>query len=193
MIGTASGGNGSGPAAPEPRPGDPEITPELVADHGLTPEEYDKIVGHLGRTPTFTELGVFSAMWSEHCGYKNSKRLLRLLPTEAPWVIQGPGENAGVIDIGDGVCWLLDRTALGDFLIIRDSEQREHYVYTVTEVVSVRWNDPNGVAYLRPSDTAIVTLVTCEGAFDRDANNYSNRRIVVAEMTDIVPFTDEAG
>ncbi|MXW10349.1 MAG: phosphoribosylformylglycinamidine synthase subunit PurL [Gammaproteobacteria bacterium] len=102
MIGAASGGNGSGPAAPEPRPGDPEITPELVADHGLTPEEYNKIVGHLGRTPTFTELGVFSAMWSEHCGYKNSKRLLRLLPTEAPWVIQGPGENAGVIDIGDG-------------------------------------------------------------------------------------------
>ncbi|MDE2639147.1 MAG: sortase [Chloroflexota bacterium] len=116
-----------------------------------------------------------------------------------------PGETGNVLlaghrdytdtqgNIGVGVCWLLDRTALGDFLIIRDSEQREHYVYTVTEVVSVRWNDPNGVAYLRPSDTAIVTLVTCEGAFDRDANNYSNRRIVVAEMTDIVPFTDEAG
>ncbi len=116
-----------------------------------------------------------------------------------------PGETGNVLlaghrdytdtqgNIGVGVCWLLDRTALGDFLILRDNEQREHYVYTVTEVVSVRWNDPNGVAYLRPSDTAIVTLVTCEGAFDRDANNYSNRRIVVAEMTDIVPFTDEAG
>ncbi|MGD8320971.1 MAG: phosphoribosylformylglycinamidine synthase subunit PurL, partial [Gemmatimonadota bacterium] len=65
-------------------------------------DEYEQVVRILGRTPTFTELGVFSAMWSEHCGYKNSKRLLRLLPTQAPWVIQGPGENAGVIDVGDG-------------------------------------------------------------------------------------------
>ena len=85
-----------------PRPGDPEITPELIADHGLSVEEYEQIRSLMGRTFTFTELGVFSAMWSEHCGYKNSKRLLRLLPTEAPWVIQGPGENAGVIDVGDG-------------------------------------------------------------------------------------------
>ena len=85
-----------------PREGDPEITPEIVADHGLTPEEYEKVLKIMGRDPTFTELGVFSAMWSEHCGYKNSKRLLRLLPTQAPWVIQGPGENAGVIDVGDG-------------------------------------------------------------------------------------------
>ncbi len=84
------------------RPGDPVITPELVADHGLSEQEYARLVEILGRTPTFTELGVFSAMWSEHCGYKNSKRLLRLLPTKAPWVIQGPGENAGVIDVGDG-------------------------------------------------------------------------------------------
>jgi phosphoribosylformylglycinamidine synthase len=91
------------PGAPvAPRPGDPEITPELVADHGLSPDEYQRILNILGRAPTFTELGVFSAMWSEHCGYKNSKRMLRLLPTQAPWVIQGPGENAGVIDIGDG-------------------------------------------------------------------------------------------
>ena len=88
---------------PQPRQGDPEITPELVAEHGLSEEEYERILGILGRTPTFTELGIFSAMWSEHCGYKNSKRLLRLLPTEAPWVIQGPGENAGVIDVGDGL------------------------------------------------------------------------------------------
>ena len=85
-----------------PRAGDPEITPEVVADHGLSDDEYARVVAVMGRTPTFTELGVFSAMWSEHCGYKNSKRLLRLLPTEAPWVIQGPGENAGVIDVGDG-------------------------------------------------------------------------------------------
>jgi len=85
-----------------PRPGDPEITPELIADHGLSVEEHEQILGLMGRTLTFTELGIFSAMWSEHCGYKNSKRLLRLLPTEAPWVIQGPGENAGVIDVGDG-------------------------------------------------------------------------------------------
>ena len=86
----------------DPRPGDPEITPDLVAEHGLSESEYEKILGIVGRTPTYAELGVFSAMWSEHCGYKNSKRLLQLLPTSAPWVIQGPGENAGVIDVGDG-------------------------------------------------------------------------------------------
>ncbi|MCG6989780.1 MAG: phosphoribosylformylglycinamidine synthase subunit PurL [Gemmatimonadetes bacterium] len=88
--------------SPLPRPTDPPVTPELVADHGLSPEEYERVLHVMGRELTFTELGVFSAMWSEHCGYKNSRRLLRLLPTEAPWVIQGPGENAGVIDIGDG-------------------------------------------------------------------------------------------
>ena len=81
---------------------EPEITPEVVADHGLSTEEYQRILTILGREPTFTELGVFSALWSEHCGYKNSKPLLRQLPTEAPWVLQGPGENAGVIDLGDG-------------------------------------------------------------------------------------------
>src|SRR5690554_3564940 len=85
----------------EPRPGDPSITPELVEDHGLSESEYQLILGILGREPTYTELGVFSAMWSEHCGYKNSKPLLRTLPTKAPWVLQGPGENAGVIDVGD--------------------------------------------------------------------------------------------
>jgi phosphoribosylformylglycinamidine synthase subunit PurL len=89
--------------AVEARPGDPAITPELVADHGLSSDEYERILGILGREPTFTELGVFSAMWSEHCGYKNSKPLLRTLPTKAPWVLQGPGENAGVIDVGDGL------------------------------------------------------------------------------------------
>ncbi|MGI9626177.1 MAG: phosphoribosylformylglycinamidine synthase subunit PurL, partial [Longimicrobiales bacterium] len=87
---------------PLPRSGDPGITDELVADHGLSTEEFELVLKILGREPTFTELGVFSAMWSEHCGYKNSKRLLRLLPTKAPWVIQGPGENAGVIEVGDG-------------------------------------------------------------------------------------------
>jgi phosphoribosylformylglycinamidine (FGAM) synthase-like enzyme len=89
--------------AVQARPGDPPITPELVADHGLSPYEYELILGILGREPTYTELGVFSAMWSEHCGYKNSKPLLRTLPTRAPWVLQGPGENAGVIDVGDGL------------------------------------------------------------------------------------------
>ena len=87
----------------EPRAGDPAITPELVADHGLSEYEYDLILGIMGREPTYTELGVFSAMWSEHCGYKNSKPLLRTLPTKAPWVLQGPGENAGVIDVGEGL------------------------------------------------------------------------------------------
>jgi phosphoribosylformylglycinamidine synthase subunit PurL len=87
---------------PPPRAGDPSITPELVADHGLSPDEYEQIVAAIGREPTYTELGLFSALWSEHCGYKNSKPLLRTLPTSAPWVLQGPGENAGVIEIGDG-------------------------------------------------------------------------------------------
>src|SRR3982075_3907297 len=79
------------------------ITPELVAAHGLKPDEYQRIRKLIGRTPTFTELGIFSAMWNEHCSYKSSKLHLRTLPTKAPWVIQGPGENAGVIDIGDGL------------------------------------------------------------------------------------------
>ncbi|WPP05176.1 phosphoribosylformylglycinamidine synthase subunit PurL [Methylocella tundrae] len=81
---------------------EPPITPELVASHGLKPDEYEKILALIGRVPTFTELGIFSAMWNEHCSYKSSRLHLRGLPTRAPWVIQGPGENAGVIDIGDG-------------------------------------------------------------------------------------------
>ncbi len=79
------------------------ITPELIAEHGLKPDEYQRILDLIGREPTLTELGIFSAMWNEHCSYKSSKVHLRTLPTEAPWVIQGPGENAGVIDIGDGL------------------------------------------------------------------------------------------
>ncbi|MCC7196232.1 MAG: phosphoribosylformylglycinamidine synthase subunit PurL [Gemmatimonadaceae bacterium] len=86
-----------------PRPGDPAITPALVAEHGLTDEEYRRMVAMLGRDPTFTELGVVSALWSEHCSYKHSLPLLRALPTKAPWVLQGPGENAGVIAVGDGL------------------------------------------------------------------------------------------
>src|SRR6188472_1385268 len=87
----------------EPRPGDPKITPALVAEHGLTTDEYQRLVAMLGRDPTFTELGIVSALWSEHCSYKHSRPLLKTLPTEAPWVLQGPGENAGVISIGDGM------------------------------------------------------------------------------------------
>jgi phosphoribosylformylglycinamidine synthase subunit PurL len=82
---------------------EPAITPELVAQHGLKPDEYERILKLIGRTPSFTELGIFSAMWNEHCSYKSSRIHLRTLPTKAPWVIQGPGENAGVIDIGDGL------------------------------------------------------------------------------------------
>ncbi|MFO0405925.1 MAG: phosphoribosylformylglycinamidine synthase subunit PurL [Labrys sp. (in: a-proteobacteria)] len=82
---------------------EPAITPELVAQHGLKPDEYQRILELIGREPTFTELGIFSAMWNEHCSYKSSRLHLRTLPTKAPWVIQGPGENAGVIDIGDGL------------------------------------------------------------------------------------------
>ncbi|MFT0893166.1 phosphoribosylformylglycinamidine synthase subunit PurL [Pseudochelatococcus sp. G4_1912] len=82
---------------------EPTITPELVAGHGLTPEEYNRFTDLIGREPTFTELGIVSAMWNEHCSYKSSRLHLKGLPTKAPWVIQGPGENAGVIDIGDGL------------------------------------------------------------------------------------------
>ena len=78
-----------------------EITPEIVAEHGLSSEEYAVIEDRLGRAPNLVELGIFSVMWSEHCSYKSSRLHLKKLPTEAPWVICGPGENAGVIDIGD--------------------------------------------------------------------------------------------
>src|SRR3954465_9714809 len=78
------------------------IPPEMVAEHGLSDEEYGRILKALAREPNLLELGVFSVMWSEHCSYKSSRIHLKTLPTEAPWVICGPGENAGVIDIGDG-------------------------------------------------------------------------------------------
>ncbi|MBT8432658.1 MAG: phosphoribosylformylglycinamidine synthase subunit PurL [Altererythrobacter sp.] len=79
-----------------------EITPEVVEQHGLSAEEYERVLHALGREPNLVELGIFSVMWSEHCSYKSSRLHLKKLPTEAPWVICGPGENAGVIDIGDG-------------------------------------------------------------------------------------------
>ncbi|WP_439561025.1 phosphoribosylformylglycinamidine synthase subunit PurL [Roseinatronobacter sp.] len=81
---------------------EPAITPDLIAAHGLSADEYDRILDIIGREPTFTELGIFSAMWNEHCSYKSSKKWLRTLPTTGPQVICGPGENAGVVDIGDG-------------------------------------------------------------------------------------------
>jgi phosphoribosylformylglycinamidine synthase len=81
----------------------PPVTLEVVANHGITPEEYEKIIASLGREPNFTELGVFSVMWSEHCSYKSSRYYLKTLPTEGPYVLQGPGENAGVVDIGEGL------------------------------------------------------------------------------------------
>jgi phosphoribosylformylglycinamidine synthase len=81
---------------------EPALTPDLIAAHGLKPEEYDRILEIIGREPSFTELGIFSAMWNEHCSYKSSKKWLRTLPTTGPQVICGPGENAGVVDIGDG-------------------------------------------------------------------------------------------
>src|SRR3979411_1672828 len=94
------------PAARKARPNSAKgakISPELVAAHGLKPDEYQRVLDLIGREPSITELGIFSAMWNEHCSYKSSKIHLRTLPTQAPWVIQGPGENAGVIGIGDGL------------------------------------------------------------------------------------------
>lgn len=81
---------------------EPAITPDLIESHGLKPDEYERILEIIGREPTFTELGIFSAMWNEHCSYKSSKKWLRTLPTDGPQVICGPGENAGIVDIGDG-------------------------------------------------------------------------------------------
>ena len=83
---------------------EPEITAEIVRAHGLTPEEYQRFETLVGRTPTLTELGIVSAMWNEHCSYKSSKVHLKSLPTTGPHVVHGPGENAGVIEIGDGLC-----------------------------------------------------------------------------------------
>src|SRR5262252_6086463 len=80
----------------------PSITPQIVAEHGLSPEEYRRLLQILGREPSLTELGIFSVMWSEHCSYKSSRVWLKTLPTKGAQVIQGPGENAGVVDIGDG-------------------------------------------------------------------------------------------
>ena len=79
-----------------------KITPAMVAEHGLKPDEYQRLLTILGREPSRTELGIFSVMWSEHCSYKSSRFWLKTLPTTGPHVIQGPGENAGVVDIGDG-------------------------------------------------------------------------------------------
>ncbi len=79
------------------------ITPEQIAEHGLTQDEYKLILQILNRPPTIVELGIFSVMWSEHCSYKSSKHWLSKLPTDAPWVICGPGENAGIVDVGDGM------------------------------------------------------------------------------------------
>ena len=83
---------------------DIKVTPQIAAEHGLTPEEYARIQKILRRDPNFTELGIFSVMWSEHCSYKSSRVHLKRLPTQGKRVVQGPGENAGVVDIGDGLC-----------------------------------------------------------------------------------------
>src|SRR5260221_184095 len=93
LYGGRTGGQGMSAAA---------ITPELIAQHQLTGAEYQKIVALLGREPTYTELGIFSVMWSEHCSYKSSRLHLKKLPTRGKLVLQGPGENAGIIDIGQG-------------------------------------------------------------------------------------------
>src|SRR3954453_466235 len=85
------------------------ITPETVTEHGLNEAEYSRILKALVREPNLVELGIFSVMWSEHCSYKSSRVPLNKLPTEAPWGICGPGENAGVIDIGDGAAAIFKR------------------------------------------------------------------------------------
>ena len=92
------------PGAPVPFPGEPDVSREVAREFGLSDAEWDRVVFFLGRDPTYAELGVFSVMWSEHCSYKSSRVHLARLPTEGPQVVQGPGENAGAVDIGDGFC-----------------------------------------------------------------------------------------
>ena len=82
---------------------EPTVTAELASEHGLSGDEYRRVVDTIGRAPTYVELGILSVMWSEHCSYKSSRVWLRRLPTTGPRVLQGPGENAGAIDIGDGL------------------------------------------------------------------------------------------
>ena len=82
---------------------EPDVDLDLALEHGLTEQEYAQIIKILGRTPSFSELGIFSVMWSEHCSYKSSKRHLKTLPVNGPHVLQGPGENAGAISLGDGL------------------------------------------------------------------------------------------
>ena len=94
---------------------EPSITPELIEEHGLTPEEYGRIQELLGREPNYTELGIFSVMWSEHCSYKNTRPLLKGFPTKSPRVLVGAGEeNAGILDVGDGlaISFKIDSNAL---------------------------------------------------------------------------------
>ncbi|MCB9597758.1 MAG: phosphoribosylformylglycinamidine synthase subunit PurL [Sandaracinaceae bacterium] len=92
------------PGAPIPFPDEPEVNRDAAREMGLSDAEWDKVIFFLGREPTYAELGVFSVMWSEHCSYKSSRVHLARLPTEGPQVVQGPGENAGAVDIGDGFC-----------------------------------------------------------------------------------------
>ena len=102
---TGSGARqGAAPAAPTPATNQPRVADATLArEFGLSADEYARVLAIMGRTPSLTELGIFSVMWSEHCSYKSSRVWLRTLPTTAPWVIHGPGENAGVVDIGDGL------------------------------------------------------------------------------------------
>ena len=91
-------------------------------------------------------------------------------------------------NMGTGVCWALPQTVVGDVMIIRDSAVGVHYVYEVSETVSVRWDDPDAGRFLQPSEGSILTLISCEGSFDDEAHNYSNRRIVVAALIGQAPF-----
>src|SRR3984885_2394671 len=85
-----------------------KVTPQIATEHGLSPEEYARTKKILGRDPSFTELGIFSVMWSEHCSYKSSRVYLKRLPTRGTHVVQGPWENAGAVDIGDWMVTLLN-------------------------------------------------------------------------------------
>ena len=122
----------------------PAIDREVIASHGLTEEEYARVVSILGRSPNLLELGIFSVMWSEHCSYKSSRLHLRTLPTKGPHVLQGPGENAGAIDIGEG---LAASNINGQFIgSLQELQGGYGYWFIVTEDIEFQFIVPGSRA-----------------------------------------------
>ena len=137
------------------------ITPDLVAEHGLKPDEYQRLLKILGREPSLTELGIFSVMWSEHCSYKSSRVWLKTLPTSGPKVIQGPGENAGIVDLGDGDCAVSFRDVSVEVLEGAEAFSETTGTIVVNSVAARLESADAGQAVL--DKIALRDAVTCDG------------------------------